>query len=310
MLLLIALLRLDRESLIHSIRQIPLSIALLLLALQMVSQLMVTLQWHQIAKLAKSSLSFRDIFYINCQGTVVDALTPGVKVGGEVARALQISRMGSLSGEQAVGVVAVQKLFSVSALFFIQLFTVGYLIGALPVLQATHLQLLIYAALLFSSLLFASIFFIPHHLEARLQARAPSRFSWVRRVRGFVLTLLGQVIDLRKSTKATAMLAALSVFIWLLYPVKMYILAAQISPDVNAVYVGAVAFVSYMVAMLPIFPGGLGGFEGTMTGLLVATGYLITDAAVIAILFRLITFWFVVLLSLAFIAFYKARYKN
>ena len=122
-------------------------------------------------------------------------------------------------------------------------------------------------------------------------------------MRNFLLALLNQAGGIQKNAKA--MLFFLSIFIWLLYPAKMYILAVQITPDVNAVYIGAVAFVSYMVAMLPIFPGGLGGFEGTMSGLLAAMGFIISDAAVITILFRFITFWFVMLVSLAYIAFYK-----
>jgi len=99
----------------------------------------------------------------------------------------------------------------------------------------------------------------------------------------------------------------LALFIWSMYLVKMYLLVVQFSPDTHVLSVGAVAFASYMVAMLPIFPGGLGGFEGTMSGLLLAMGFVRSDALVITVLFRFITFWFVMLLSLIFIGFYKLK---
>ena len=305
-LLLFALSRLDAESLLYSIRQIPLWLAALLVGLQIVSQLLVNLQWHQIAKFTDADVSFGNMFYINCQGAVMDSISPGVKVGGEVTRAVQISRRGNCSGEQAASVVALQKLFSLSAFFFINLFTVGYLIGRVPLLQVRYVQFLVYGILLLFLVLFVGIFLAPQRIKAYLKTRENPRFSWMRKVKGFFLTLLGQVVSIRKNTKVWVMLALLSFLIWLLYPVKLHLLAVQFFPDANAVYIGAVTFASYMVAMIPIFPGGLGGFEGTMSGLLLAMGFEVSDAVVVTVLFRFVTFWFVMLLSLGFIGSCKA----
>jgi len=305
-LLLFALSRLDAQSLLQSVKQIPLWLAALLLGLQIVSQLLVNLQWHQIAKFTDADVSFGNMFYINCQGSVMDSITPGVKVGGELTRAVQISRRGNCSGEQAASVVALQKLFSLGAFFFINLFTVGYIVGRVPLLQVRYVQFLVYGILLLFLFLFAGIFLAPRRIKARLEAREASRFSWARRVRGFLLTLLDQVASIRKNARAWVMLALLSFLIWLLYPVKLYLLAVQFFPDANAVYVGAATFASYMVAMIPVFPGGLGGFEGTMSGLLLAMGFAASDAVVATVLFRFVTFWFVMLFALGFIGWCKA----
>ena len=269
------------------------------------SQLLVNLQWHQIAKFTDANISFGNMFYINCQGAVMDSITPGVKVGGEVTRAVQISRRGNCSGEQAASMVALQKLFSLSAFFFMNLFTVGYLVGRVPLLQGRHVQFFVYGVLLFFLFLFAGVFIAPRRIKAHLQTRNEPRFSWTRRVRFFLLTLLDQVVSIRGNTKTWVMLFLLSFFIWLLYPVKMYLLAVQFFPDAHAVYVGAVTFAAYMVAMIPIFPGGLGGFEGTMSGLLLPMGFAASDAVVATVLFRFVTFWFVMLFSVGFIGWSK-----
>ena len=310
LLLFLTLSRFDGWDLLHSIKQIPLWSLPLLLCLQLISQLLVNLQWYKIAKFANASITFRDMFYINSQGAVVDSITPGVKFGGEVTRGVQISRIGNCSGGQAAAVVAVQKLFSLSAFVLISLFAVSRIIVFSPFLEAAHLQFLVYGILAIFLLLFACFFFMPQRMKAYLLVRKNPRFSWALRVKNFFLTMLDQVISIRKDSKTCLMLFLLSFLIWLIYPLKMYLLAVQVFPGVNIIYIGAVTFVSYMVAMLPIFPGGLGGFEGAMTGLLLVMGFTQSDAFVITILFRFVTFWFVMLLSAAFIVFYKLRYSS
>jgi len=307
-LLLVALSQIDRQSLIYSVRQIPLWMIILLGILQIITQLLLNLQWYCISRLAKSSLTFWEMLYISSQGAVVDGITPGVKFGGEVTRAVQISRIGKLPGEQSAAIVAMQKLFSLSALFIILMFVVGYLVGQVTFLQTGYIQFIIYGVLSLFLVAFIGIFILPDLVSKFFQKRT-SRRLWVRKMHCFMLALLQQIKSIRKNKLALVSLLLLSFFIWLLYPVKMYILATHFYPVTHAVYIGAITFAAYMVAMLPIFPGGLGGFEGTMLGLLVSVGFLVSDAATMTLVHRFITFWFVVLLSITFIAFYKAGSK-
>jgi uncharacterized protein (TIRG00374 family) len=63
---------------------------------------------------------------------------------------------------------------------------------------------------------------------------------------------------------------------------------------------GTAAFVfsfAMLVGGLPIFPGGLGGVEATMVGLLVLLEVDLASAATATALVRLATLWFVVLLG-------------
>lgn len=309
-LLVLALWRLDFDRLLYSIAKLPLWLVFTLLGLQIVSQLLLNLQWWLAARCSNAALSFPTMLYINCQGAMVDAVTPGVKVGGEIARAVQISRLGHCSGEQAGAVVAMQKLFSLSAFFLIQLLTIGFLFRHTAALGSPLLQGGIYGVLLLALALFAGTVLAPHRLQTRLQRRAPSRFKWARRVRRFFLTLLGQVIVLRGNKKALTGLFALSVLIWLLYPAKLYLLMLHLPHTISVYQLTAVVFAAYMVAMVPLFPGGLVGFEGTMSGLLLTLGVALTDAAVVTVLFRFFTFWLVLLLGLGFAAVYKALHKN
>jgi len=307
LLLCLAFLQLDFPSLLSSINQIPLWLIVLLLILQIISQLLFTTQWYQMGKLANIQISFWDMFYINCQGSVVDAT--GVRIGGEITRAVKISHIGNCSGEKAASVVALQKLFSLSAFFFICLFATGYLINEVPLLQALSVQLFVYSVLFSFLLLIFSIFVIPHRIKSYLELKPQPRFSWMSKVKFFLLSLLDPMISLQKNKKQWMMYFLLAIIIWSVYPVKMYLLTIPFSSNVHFFSVVAIAFFSYMVALIPIFPGGLGGFEATMSGLLLAIGFINHDALIITILFRFVTFWLVTIISLIFITYYKAKHS-
>ena len=307
LLLLTAIFRLDGDSLLHSIQQIPLRLALLLFFLQIITQLLINLQWHQIARQTAVPISFKDMFYVNCQGAIMDAITPGVKVGGAITRIVRIRQVGNCTSEQSVAIVALQKLFSLNAMILIMIFAMGYLMKTADFIRSQAMQIVILGVLTSLLLLILYIFIMPHRIKPYLQTQSLFRFLWMQKIQGSVLTLLTQAEIIRKDKKTWVLFELLSFVIWLLYPAKMYILAIHFLSDVPIVYMVSITFASYLVAILPIFPGGLGGFEGTMSGLLVLVGFSMSSAAVTAIFFRFVTFWFVVLFSLAFVAFYKAQ---
>jgi len=304
--LVLAVRQFDMQSLLDSIRQIPVWSVALLFAAQIVTQLLINTQWHQIAKNFKSPISYSQMLYINAQAELIH-IAPGGHVGCDVFRAVQINKGGNCTGEQSAAVVAIQKLFSLSAFFTISLVSIGVFIGRVPWLQGTGFQFLLYGLLLLILILLGCIFIMPHKMAVVLSKKwqKPPRFKWTGKLRGFALVSLEHIVYLRKHPKLMLGLAILALSIWTLYPLKMYLLATQLIPDINIIYVAAATFLSYTVAMIPIFPGGLGGFEGTMTALLLFIGFAQGGAIVITVLFRFATFWFVVLMSLIFMAFYR-----
>jgi uncharacterized protein (TIRG00374 family) len=280
-MMVFALSRLDAQGLLYSMAQVPLWLALLLFALQLATQLLVNLQWYVIAKTVGIRISFSQMFYANSAGAVMDSITPGVKFGGEVTRAMQISRVAKCTGEEAAAVVAVQKLFSVSALILVMILAAGRF-AFLPFL-----------------LLFAAIFFLSRKILGALKNEP--KILWLAVAFNFLRTLLGQFEILRAHKKVWLPLFGLFLFTRIFYPFKMYILILQFAPATSFFHITAITFAAYMVAMIPIFPGGLGGFEATMTALLVTANIPIESAAIVTIFFRFITFWFVMLIGAVFV---------
>ncbi|MCL2036585.1 MAG: flippase-like domain-containing protein [Oscillospiraceae bacterium] len=275
-LMIYALSTLDTESLIYSLKRVSLQTVLIMVGMQIFSQFLVTWQWYKISEFAGVPLSFLDMLVVNSQGTIIDSITPGVKVGGEVTRALQIKNKSGCSGEQAAAVVAVQKLFSLGVFF-------------LPLL------IIVFAA--------------PNRIMNALK-KSGKRNQEPGRIKRFVLAFLEQVISLRKNKRFFTAQLLLSAAIWLIYPLKLYILAAHTVEGVGVLFVIVTTYAAYLVAMFTIFPGGLGGFEGTMTGMLLTAGFSQNDAFVVAVLFRFFSFWLVMLFSIAFLFVYKISAKK
>lgn len=305
-MLLLAASQFDVNTLCQSMARISPGLIAILLGLQVITQLLLNVQWVRIARFTNIPVSFMNMLYINSQGSVIESITPGVKIGGEVARAILISRVSGCRGEEAASVVAVQKLFSLSAFFLINMFAVGYLIGQVPLFNALYIQIAVYEILGAFLLLFAGIFIVPNQIGSYLREKKASPLAWINTLRNFILTLLNHVMLFRKNHGEWIFQFLLSLIIWGLFPIKMFLLTLPLFPEGHFIYISAITFVSYMVAMLPIFPGGLGGFEGTMSGLLLIMGMSLSDAAVISVVFRFITFWFVILISLLFVSIYKA----
>ena len=250
-------------------------LVVLLFALQIFTQLLINYQWCRVASLTDTKISFWDMMYINCQGGLVDSITP--KLGGEVTRAFKLSKIK----KHGTTLVVLQKFFSLSAMFLVLAFTE-----------------LVFALIL---LAFLGVFFVLS--KNQKYAKKAPRF-----LRDFLHTLLGQMDNIRKQKKASSALFLLSLFIWVLYPVKMYLLVLHFYSDISFFQVAIITFTAYMVAQLPIFPGGLGGFEATMSAMLAVQGIPLGEAITITVIFRFVTFWFVALFSLLYI--FIARRKS
>lgn len=250
---------------------------LLLVGVQIISQLLVNTLWFEIARHMQTPVSFKQMLYVNCQGAVMDSITPGVKFGGEVTRAVQISRATGCDAKQAAAIVVLQKFFSLGSLLFVLLFVSVFLIWEMPFF------IVVYLAVVF--LIFAGVLLVK-------KRKAPR----------FILNVLDRVAAVRIHRREGVLLFLLALVIWLIYPVKLYVLTLPFAAGVSFFHISAAAFAAYIIAILPIFPGGVGGFEGTLSGLLVALGFALSDAAVVTVLFRFFTFWFVMLASLFYIA--------
>ena len=185
LLLLILFLQIDLYELHYSLIQIDWAVIGALLSLQIVTQLLLNRQWQRIANFAGIKLSFGRMLYINAQGSIMEAITPGVKVGVEITRAVQIARFSSCSRSQAAVVTALQKLFSLTAFVLINLAAAVYLSRQSTILDNSLVRLAVYTALGLLLTVFLLILIMSHKT-----AQPP----WLGAVRRFFTNLLEQIL--------------------------------------------------------------------------------------------------------------------
>ncbi|HHW06812.1 MAG TPA: flippase-like domain-containing protein [Clostridia bacterium] len=294
--------QLEWQALGKAIRQVPFSSLLGLVLLQLVTQLLLNCQWCSLGKTLQSPVSFNKMLYINSQGTLLESITPGAKIGGEVVRVLLLKNIAGYSAAKAVSLVTIQKLFSFSSFFLLSLAALFHITGKISYFDGPALvKGTVYTALVLLITVFMAALLYPDRMLVMLKKRNEN---------SFLVEILTHMTVFRQHRGAWWRQLGLSFLIWLLFPLKFWLLVRVFTHEVDLFTLAGIAMVAYLAAMLPVAPGGLGSFEVTMSGLLLLLGLPAADVVVITVLFRFITFWLVVLLSLLFVAVWKILCKE
>lgn len=283
----------------ENIQLIPTHIFILLLVLQVITQLLLGVQWYKISAVIIDNSSFYKILYILTTGSVIEALTPGAKIGGEATRLYYLKKEFDCRTDLATNIIIIQKSISMSVLFSICLCSFVYLITKISNNVHVLMQIALLLMCVVSILFLIGLLFCTDKLVILLE-RSESKF--VEKLVKWVRSYSNSVGNLTKSHWLIQF--AISSMVWLLFPLKMYILTKSVGIELNFFVVLAITMTAYMIGMLPLTPGGIGTFEASMMNLLIGNPFVPVSmplAFTITIVFRFITFWFVMLISLIFI---------
>ncbi len=269
----------------------------LLLGLQILTQLLITFQWHIITNIVLGTSNFMKVFNIFTRGSIIEAITPGVKIGGEAARIYYIQQDFDCTVDKALNIVVVQKSISMSVLLSIGVFSFVY---------ASKLMSAYLPAMLHFLFLVLSLGLIIFLIAILFFSKQITKFFPNKYISSYTAT----VSNLHKSH--WLILFGLSVIIWILFPIKMVILCRSFSVDLPFFNLLAITMISYMMGMLPLTPGGIGTFEGTMVALFKIVSVPAVVSLPITVIFRFVTFWFVNLASAVFVVIYAGikRFKS
>ncbi|MGI6577375.1 MAG: lysylphosphatidylglycerol synthase transmembrane domain-containing protein [Eubacteriales bacterium] len=308
-LLLVMFWHFDYSSFFMSVSHVPLFAFIGLLLLQVISQLLVNAQWCRIGKIMGGEHSFAKMLYVNARGMIVECVTPGVKVGGEVTRAVLLKSELNYSAHQAATLVTIQKMVSFFSFFIINLFAFAHVSSRIEFFQDIIVKVIVYFFLIALTVVLVAIFAFTSFLENKLRIITP-RHKFTGILHRFFITLLSNIKVLKSIKGEMHKQFLLSFAIWALFPLKMILLVSLFTTSYDWVLLTGVTFISYMVGMIPLLPGGVGSFEATMTSLLIAMHITHGQALAITLLFRFITFWFVILISLLYAGVWKVRLRK
>ncbi|KAB3534046.1 flippase-like domain-containing protein [Alkaliphilus pronyensis] len=304
MALLALLWLVDFKEVYNGIKALDFKVLLLACLMQIITVLLINIQWYGIAKIIGEKISFTGLLHTNLVGTFVESITPSVKAGGEAAKVYSLNKKLGLSLGKATAMVGLQKTVSILAFFVINIVAIsGFLLKVKP--QEAYVKPLIIALIFLVALLvvLALVVFKPEKaIKAVVKiTRLDIKNKWLKNIEIFKET----VNEAIKYKRGFVMQLMLSFVIWGFFALKAFIIAYGLQLNLDFFTIAIVTYLTYMVAMVPLLPGGLGSFEGSMVFLMVPFGIPAYKSLAFAIALRFVTFWFVFLISAIYLAIYN-----
>lgn len=298
-----------------SLKQVNPATFIFLLLLQILTLLAAAFQWQFLLKKLQQKLSLGLVLAINLAGNYVESVTPAVKLGGEAAKVYLFRQHSSLAYDRLAGILLALKYYSMLPFVcLVVIFTGSAFLNysmPLPALAAFAFLLLFFAAI---ALLYYRAggkpvpgLFVQGSEVVVTGNNSSNRVSKLERSLLALKVKAGKVADFvnRAALFSRSIanrperfsLIAISTAVWVAYPLKVYLVARMLGLEIGFFPVAIITFTAYMVSMVPLLPGGLGSFEATMAFMFSLNGFSPAEGLTVALLSRLVTYWFPLLLS-------------
>jgi len=261
---------------------------ILMVLLQIITLLLTTYQWHN---LLGKQLPFAEVFMIFLAGNFVESVTPSSKLGGEAVKVYLFKQKTNLSYQGLTTTLLAHKYVSLIPFLFI----CG--ISLLAASITYNLPSAVYVSFILLTSIIITMIVLVHSSWGKDDQK--NNYPFPKKILSAVDFLRTAAAEVKQtlSKKARNELFLISLVVWGMYPVKIYLTAYVLNIAVSITLAIMITYIAYMVSMLPITPGGLGTFEGSMAVILSLNGFLFSEGMAIALLARSIRYWFPLVLS-------------
>ncbi len=296
----------DFKHLLEYLSVIDRMIIVLLCGMQIVTLLLINLQWKSIAKQVGENVKLHEMISINMSGKFVECVTPSAKAGGEAVKVYLLKKKLGIPAGKAAAIVSIHKAISMSVFLFVNIASIVWFLTTVKIETS-------YTSTLFASLLIlvvALILLISFILYPTKASKLLTFFfsEKVKREIECSVVCFRDTIGLIVAQKKVLLLQLiLSLLIWSLFALKAVILAWNLNLEISFIAISVVTYLSYMIAVVPLLPGGVGTFEAGMVFLLVPLGISFHQGMALALALRFVTFWFVFVLSILYIGIDKLK---
>lgn len=274
---------------------------LILFSLQLATIAAGSWIWHFLLS-KKARISYFNVFVINQAASLVESLTPSVKLGGEAAKIYLFRKQTQQSCEHLTGTLLVHKFLTMSpfVLLCILLWVPAFYFFDLPMSFHISMGTSVFLCIGLGIVCYRRP--CPTQRPLSQDHVKGSNFSFIEKSKEYFRNILYRstlfIHQARTSAltllslRETLILFSVSLSIWFFYPVKVYLAIQFLGYEVSFMIIALATLFAYMISMLPLLPGGLGTYEGGMTALLTFGGLSPAEGLSVALLTRLTTFWF------------------
>ena len=180
--------KVDFKSIIVALSSLPLTLIAWLIALQVLTQILLNLQWYRLSKVAGGETFFWKMLVVNSYGAIADAITPGEKVGGEALKVVQLNRKFGYTTKKSVILVTIQKALSLSSLIILNLIVVLPMADGVVFLRPFPVRAAMLAILIFAAV-FLFFLLIKTELFALLVNKINTKKRWLAKFISWVTAL-------------------------------------------------------------------------------------------------------------------------
>lgn len=309
---------LDLNEVLISLKNVEIKFLIPLLAFQLVTLSLIAYQWYYLLNKENYQIRFFQILKVNFAASFIESITPSSKFGGEAAKIFLLKKEIGEDYTKLTTALIVHKYISLLP-FFIIVFTALFL--SLFKYQVPKVMYISFISLIFLIFItFKTIFSLidKENRSSNIQIKSNRGRIWtdffhkINRVKIFLSTSLKETRGYL-NTKDKVRLMSLSFFIWFSYPLKIYLVSRILNVDLDLLLCYIATFISYVIGILPLSPGGLGTFETSLAFVLNINYINFSDGMAIALVSRLIVFWFPLVISIfvsIYITIFQRDYKE
>lgn len=312
---------LGRAEIMEALNRVQLPVMVILILLQLATLSITSFQWQLLINKKEKRLTLGRVLAINLAGNYVESVTPSVKLGGEAAKIFLFNRHSGLSYAKLTAIMIALKFYSLLPFLFLIILVLGI------TLISYNIPVFVFTAFLFLTVFVAMIAWLhfrrvdqvnhekssfsncmesaehkKNNIKAKIMLSLNSRISKANQFFNQASVHSKNLVDINEKT----ILTSLSFLVWLAYPLKVYLVSNMLDLNAGFLIVAVITYTAYLVSMVPLLPGGLGSFEATMALMFSLNGFSPAEGLAVALLSRIITYWFPLLLS-AFATAYLAN---
>lgn len=305
LIFLVVILMLGWEDVYSVISRMTMPQIILMTMLQLGTLFLTTFIWYYLLKQKSKQVTLASVFGINMAGSFVESVTPSVKVGGEALKVYLIQKETALNYPELTAITLMSKFFSMLPFLLISFITLCIAFFTI------ELPLFVYVAFV-GLVLFVLLFLVVFNFQnlglgtflTNLVGDRGKNHLIITKIHGKVIKIHNFLTETSIKSKTVIedpgkrfLLFSVAFIVWAFYPVKVYLVASMLGYQLNPVIVIIATYTAYMVGMIPLLPGGLATFEGSLALVLAYEGLAAHEAFSIALMTRVITFWIPLLIS-------------
>ncbi|MCL0041491.1 flippase-like domain-containing protein [Peptococcaceae bacterium] len=286
----------------------------LLLISQVITLLLVAYRWHYLVCKLYNDISFFKTFSILLAGSFVESITPSSKLGGEAVKVYLFRKHTPLPYKKLTAILLLDKYFTLIPFGTI---CILFLVWSLFNMQLPYELYFVLPVLVLFIVILVRFYKPSEELknninedsemnnmlynveEKKDEKRESLLIRFLEKAKNMKSFIIYSVYYSRQivNTKEQLMLFLLSLFIWILYPLKVYLIIIMLDINVDLFSTAAITYIAYLISIVPLLPGGLGSFEASMAVMFDKANASFAEGVSVALLSRLVTYWFPLFLS-------------